>query len=124
MMVDAACPRCLRLALAGRIRDETVMPLRGGALDALAVDGSGPCCIDCEAADNLHRRYRGMDWASMRVAVGNDRQEQLRLPGAPMGLVKEGITKPSQPGDLERHHVWLGRVVWPLTRGDDDADRD
>ena len=118
---NVPCPRCFALAMEGEIRDETVMPLRGGARDALAVDGSGPCCQDCEAADNVQRLHMpGMTWVAARTAVGNDRQEQLRLPGAPMGLVKAGLTKPSKPGDFDRHVAWLNFAVFPHTRGDED----
>lgn len=42
-----------------------------------------------------------------RICIGNDRQEQLRMPGAKIGLVYFGITKPSAPGDLDRHYDWL-----------------
>ena len=52
-----------------------------------------------------------------RTATGNDRMEQLRLPGAPMGLVLAGYMKPSELGEFERHLKWLDEHV-----EDDDDD--
>ena len=116
-MTAEPCPRCLPLVIDGRIRRETLQPLRGGALDPHAVDGSGPCCRDCAAADTLLRLgYGHPDWDANRIVTGNDRQEQLRLPGAPMGLVYSGIMTPSEPGELESHNAWLNEVV-PLCSG-------
>ena len=47
-----------------------------------------------------------------RIAVGNDRQEQYRLPGVPMGLAMDGQIRKSKPGDLEDQHAWLDRMQW------------
>lgn len=106
------CPRCLALVKVAKLRVEMLQPLRGGARDALAVDGSGHCCRDCKAADTLMRfSARLLDFEMARIATGNARQEQLRLPGYPMGYVREGIMEPSEPGELDRHHAWLARVV-------------
>jgi hypothetical protein len=52
-------------------------------------------------------RLGPFNWVQARIAVANDRQEQLRLPGVKMGLVKKGIMQPSKEGDLKRHHKWL-----------------
>lgn len=56
------------------------------------------------------RSIGGMDFAMARIAVGNDRQEQLRMPGFPMGLVLYGIMRPSQPGDFETLLDWHDRM--------------
>ena len=136
----APCPRCLALAMADQLRLECVLPLFAGALAPRAVDGSGPCCIDCGAADlvvkmldrnafkrrqvmtrvRLHPRLRherafanldaGFTFEMARIAVGNDRQESLRLLGAPLGLIYEGWMRASQPGELTLHHAWMNRV--------------
>jgi hypothetical protein len=47
-----------------------------------------------------------------RIAVGNDRQEQYRLPGVPLGLVAQHYVRPSKAGDLKRHHAWLDAHRW------------
>jgi hypothetical protein len=90
---------------------ETVMPLAEGALAPLARDGSGKCCFDCAAADAVVASL-GLEFDAARIAVGNDRQEQLRLPGMKMGLVMAGYVRPSKAGDLEAHHAWLDAHDW------------
>lgn len=110
---DAACGRCLELYLDGAIRAETVQRLPIGAFAPLASDGGKrKCCYDCASADALMRFQRGLTFVMARVAVGNDRQEQYRLPGADMGLVHAGLVRPSKPGDLERQHAWLEKQDW------------
>jgi hypothetical protein len=124
------CPRCM-WALANRhIRAEAVRPLPPGALAPLEKRPKGkPCCHDCAAADNLMQVFlvrrdplvvqavcRALpdiedpeaerSWGMMRTAVGNDRQEQLRLPGMPMGLVLLGYVRSSEAGDLDFQHRW------------------
>lgn len=111
-LTDDPCPRCLRLAREGVLRAEMVQRMPAAAFAPLARDGSGKCCRDCGAADALTGLSSSLDFEMARVAVGNDRQEQYRLPGAPMGLVKVGIMAPSAPGDLERHHAWLDAQCW------------
>jgi len=77
-------------------------------------------CRDCQATDVLmkiihrgdggawlHQKFDGFSWDMARMAVGNDRSEQYRLPGAPMGLVYAGIMRPSEHGELDKHQVWL-----------------
>ena len=110
---EEPCPRCLEFRRSGgSLRREAIQPLyQNRAVNALAVDGSGPCCRDCEAADSVVRRGLLKEWGMARVAVANDRQEQLRLPGVPMGLHLEGITRASVAGELELHHDWLAKVV-------------
>jgi hypothetical protein len=56
------------------------------------------------------------DFGACRIAVGNERQEHLRLPvGARMGLVKVGLVRPDPCGPVafEKHLRWLDRHVWP-----------
>lgn len=112
MTAAPCCPRCLKLASEGRIRAETLQPLPPGAMAPLAHDGSGKCCRDCAAADTVVRLGHVPTFEMARIAVGNDRQEQLRLPGAPMGLVQAGLMRPSRSGDLEKHHAWLEANEW------------
>jgi hypothetical protein len=111
-MTDTPCPRCLELARAGRIRVETVQRLPVGALAPIARDGSGKCCLDCASADALMSMEQALTFEMARIAVGNDRQEQYRLPGAPLGLVQQCIVRPSRPGDLEEQHAWLDALNW------------
>ncbi len=91
----------------------------------------GPCCFDCAAADTLVKAgmilrrpldLRDLDQAFLmaRIAVGNDRQEQLRLPGIPMGLVFTGLVRPCSEGDLQKHHDWMDRNMIPWRFGDDE----
>jgi hypothetical protein len=47
------CTRCVALAWAGALRTEPVMPMFPVERAPLAVDGSGPCCLDCAAADTV-----------------------------------------------------------------------
>ena len=94
-MTEQACPRCLRLAREGRIRAETVQRMPSGAFAPLGHDGYGKCCRDCGAADGLAAHMKGLDFLSARIAVGNDRQEQNRLPGLNTGLVLAGFVAPS-----------------------------
>ena len=104
---DLICPRCLKLAWSGHIARETIMPLP--KFPALGLDGMR-CCHDCESADTLIKlKTLPNDFAMARIAVGNDRREQLRLPGAPIGLVYSNIVRPCAKGDLEEHLKWLER---------------
>lgn len=134
------CPRCLKLAWADQIRKETVMPLPPKGEAPLSREDDKPCCFDCASADGLmalmnaknegERRativkpllwkalkraptehdIRGFSFLMARICVGNDRQEQFRLPGAPMGLVRSKMMRPSGPGDLQKHHAWMRKV--------------
>lgn len=75
-----------------------------------AKDGSGPCCRDCAAAETVLRVVGGMDWEMARTTVGNERLEQLRLPGVRLGM---GLLAPSEAGDLDGHYDWLVSVgLW------------
>lgn len=105
------CPRCLTLARAGHLRAETVQRLPAGAHAPLGPDGR-PCCRDCQAADTLMRFLKIVSYEQARVVVANDRQEQYRMPGLQAGTVLMGVTRPSEPGDLERQHAWLDSHDW------------
>ena len=108
-MTSDPCLRCVGLARDGAIRGETIQPLPQGAWAPLARDGSGPCCFDCAAADGLMGTEQYLDFTMARIAIGNDRQEQLRLPGVALGL---RLLRPNLAGDLERHHAWLNTHDW------------
>jgi hypothetical protein len=99
------CPRCLYAAMHGKMRTEAVLPLPAVA-PPRSRPGNKPCCHDCALADTLVS-FGIPTWDMARTAVANDRQEQLRLPGAPIGLVQRGMMRPNETGDLERHHKWL-----------------
>lgn len=66
-----------------------------------------PICHDCQSAETLVRLGFVPKFTMARIAVGNDRQEQFRLPGVPMGLVQAGLVRPSAKGDFERQLAWL-----------------
>jgi hypothetical protein len=100
------CPRCLPLGIDGTIRFEMVQPVPDGAWAPLGHNRI-KCCYDCASADTLMRLGDCPTWEAARIAVGTDRQDQYRMPGAPMGLVEAGLVRPSETGDLERHHAWL-----------------
>lgn len=119
-LLDKPCPRCLDLYKRERIRGETVMPMPQGAYAPMEMYRPVKCCRDCAAADTLvrigligGRPQRDSDadretaFIMARIVVGNDRQEQLRLPGVPMGMVGEGLVAPCVEGDFDRHHAWL-----------------
>lgn len=130
-MTDDPCPRCLKLAQRGDIRAETVQRLPAGAWAPLDNDGNKQC-FDCDAAEKLLRlgsvgtpRDRDgndcrMLFCMARIATGSCRQEQYRLPGAPMGLIKTGHMKANQPGDFERHLAWLDANDWFGTRSEEE----
>lgn len=100
------CPRCLHQAMQGKLRSEAVLPLPAAA-PPRSRPGNKPCCHDCALADTLVGMTGMMTWDMARTVVANDRQEQLRLPGAPMGLVQSGMMRPCEEGDLDAHHKWL-----------------
>jgi hypothetical protein len=118
------CPTCLPLAQKGRIRMETIQRLPPGAYAPLSRKYKGvKICYDCASAEAMV----GIPacgtplFIMARIAIGNDRQEQYRLPGVLMGLVKAGYCRPSKPGDLERQHKWLDENNW---FGADDREED
>lgn len=109
------CERCLKLALDERIHEQAVMPIPPGAEAALARDGSGRCCRDCESADTLVALGILPEFVMARVATANERMEQLRLPELArphFGLAQRKLLKLSEgPDALERHLRWLDQVL-------------
>ena len=89
---------------------QAIQRLPEGAAAPLAVDGSGKCCHDCASADTLVKIGTVPTWSMARVAVGNDRMDQYRLPGAPMGLVLERLVLPNEEGDFDDQLEWLERA--------------
>src|SRR5687767_11028471 len=119
-MTTFPCPRCLKLARAGDMRAEAVMPLPQGAFAPMAKDGSGGCCLDCAVADGLMSAPGLMSFSMARTVVANDRQENYRLAplGITMGLVYVGRLR-SCDDTLEEHWQWLDAAVpdWRLMGG-------
>ena len=108
-MTPKPCPSCLEAYLSGTMREEAVQPLPEGAAAPLGLDGEAQC-HDCASAGTL-MRIMGLTWVQARIAVANDRQEQYRLPGAPLGLVGQGLVRPSKAGDLELHNRWRKKFL-------------
>jgi hypothetical protein len=100
------CVRCIRLSFSGGMRGEAIQPVPQTAPPRSREDNA-PCCRDCALADSLVAMRYVPTFEMARTVVANDRQEQLRLPGAPIGLVQMGLMLPNQSGDLDRHHKWL-----------------
>lgn len=100
------CITCVRLSFNGHMRGEAIQPVPSTA-PPLSRNDNTPCCRDCALAETLVSLGYVPNFEMARTVVANDRQEQLRLPGAPMGLVAMGMMLPNQDGDLDRHHVWL-----------------
>jgi hypothetical protein len=73
----------------------------------MSITDRSAICRDCEAAENLVKLDILGEFMMARTATGNCRMEQMRLPGAPLGLVLAGYMKPSEEGELERHLEWL-----------------
>lgn len=119
------CPKCLKLYIDDQIRGEMVQPVPAGAFAPFDRIDKVDTCKDCAATYGLMRLMgydaRGRDGAQgffmMRVAVGNDRQEHLRLPTVASGLVLVGVMERSYPGDFERHLKWLEKYVYPHVAG-------
>jgi hypothetical protein len=107
------CPSCEAAWLQGHIRQEAARPLDGRpARDPLSRRDTGDLiCQDCAVAETLMGR-QSLTWTQARVAIGNDRQEQHRLPGVPMGVLLELGGQPGQEGDLEAVYRWLESSVW------------
>ena len=85
------------------------------------------CCFDCQSADNIAGRHLAPGFEAARIAVGNDRQEALRLPSKfpiadAIGLIKAGWVKdwPNQD-DFDAHQKWLNVHVWPLIPEDTES---
>jgi len=123
LLTEVPCPRCLKMARDGRLRIETVQRLPVGAFAPQARDGSGSCCRDCSAADAVERIVRLPSFYHARVAVANDRQEQYRLPGISMGLVRLGFVAASEVGDLADQYRWLDVMRWFGLEAEVEGDR-
>lgn len=117
------CVRCFALYVGAHLVGEMVRPLPRHP--SIGLNGEDQC-PDCQAAETLLKLgiitvdlrafMRGNEKAiddyfvafrMARIAIGNERMEQFRLPGAQMGLVKMGIMRPSAPGDFEKHMRWM-----------------
>lgn len=107
---NTVCPVCLKMAWAGKIRPGMVMPLPDFSPPLLRSDNK-PCCRDCAAADGLAAGDRlGMNFDMARIAVGNEREEHMRMPlgmSEHFGLVKYGYVLPCSLEDLKWHQDWL-----------------
>ena len=115
-----ACPSCLLVYESCDIVAEAIQPLPEVCPPRNYKNQAW--CHDCASAETLVRFKYVPTWAMARTAVGNDRHEQYRLPGFPMGLVKLGIVRPSQPGDMDKQHDWLvsiGFEPWEYGMCDD-----
>ena len=106
------CLRCVKLVFSDQMRAEAIQPIPPNA-PPRSRDTNTPCCRDCALADALIGMGYVPTFEMARTAVANNRQEQLRLPGAPLGLVYQGLMLPNQEGDLERHHAWLSKNGLP-----------
>lgn len=116
---DEPCTSCM--ALMGpehdQLRVEMVLPVPEGARAPMSrtqkVRGKPMyVCYDCAAAEALMSlmglRGEGFTFAMARVAVGNDRQEMLRLPGTVLGT---RVARPSMREDLDTLHDWHARTL-------------
>ena len=73
-----------------------------------------PFTTTCPEQERGPNRSTSMTWQMCRVAVGNDRRDQYRMPGLPMGLVYLGYVSASVEDDLDRHHEWMDEHgLWP-----------
>lgn len=133
----APCQRCFALWDGGHIDAEMVQPLPSCPSIGLNRERQ---CSDCQAAETLLKlgmvatvdlkafvngdEKAADDYESgfqmARICVGNDRMEQYRLPGVPMGLVKMGLVRPNAPGDFDAHLKWMDVHIpgW-MTRRED-----
>lgn len=111
------CPSCL----ASTIRREAVQRLPKGAWAPLGPD-KRPTCHDCAAAGTVLRVGLAPNWNAARICVANERQEQYRLPGVPMGLVMQGLVRPSEPGDFADQLAWLNtQAFWTAEETPDNG---
>ena len=108
------CPSCN--ASMEFLRTETLLPIAVGARAPLDLKRRS-VCFDCAAAGTLLRTGFGgladasnddTPWQMARIAVANDRQEKLRLPGVPIGIP---FVIASKRGDLKRLHEWQKTLV-------------
>ena len=110
---EIPCPICLNLAETGQIRRETVMPLP--QFGPVNFDNQ-KCCFDCQSAENLVKYGMVPTFLHARIAVGNERQETLRMPigmAELMGICSRGLLWPANETQLDHHLEWLD-AVFPL----------
>lgn len=101
------CPSCEKMI--GVLRRETLMPVPTNGFAPLSVfKGMGYICFDCGAAETVMRLHK-LDWDQARIAVANDRQEKLRLPG--VGCIGLPYVKAAREGDLDRLQAWHDEVL-------------
>lgn len=105
------CFRCIESVQSGTLRAEAIQPLPAGAFAPLGFDGRYTC-YDCASAGTLVRLRLVPSFGHARTVVGNERQEQYRLSGVPMGLVGQGLVRPSKEGDFELARRWLDANDW------------
>ncbi len=117
-MTREPCPQCMDDLDSGLLpRAENVQRLPKGAFAPMGLDKRS-VCFDCASTSTVMRLV-GLTWEQSRVVVANDRSERYRLPGVPMGLARDGITRLNKEGDLEDQYEWLGEIG--LGREDDDV---
>lgn len=112
-LTEEPCVKCLTLHGEGAVRRETIQRLPEGALAPMCPATGARICWDCNAAYTLVKLSIGLTYHMARVAVQNCRQEQYRLPGAPLGLVGQGLVKANEPGDFEDQLRWIDEVLVP-----------
>jgi hypothetical protein len=112
LLSEKACPTCISAFWEHHLAREMIQ-----RLPELAPPMNyqrQPWCWDCSSALMVARLYPALDWNMARTAVGNDRREQYRLPGAPLpGLVNAGLVRKNAPGDLEDQYRWMREVLEP-----------
>lgn len=104
---------CLNLAKLGKIRREVVMPIP--KFGPINLDNQ-KCCFDCQSAENLVKYGMAPTFLHAHIAVGNERQETLRMPTGMaelMGMCSSGLVRPANETQLDRHLDWL-EAVFPL----------
>src|SRR5262245_11921218 len=109
------CPRCMAHYKDGSIFARMVQPL--GRRPAMSRRDGSKICGDCGKAEALADFTGILDDGMARTAIGNDRDEALRLPGLVRGVM--GVV--AAPGDLDRLTRWQQRLfgdAWPYSHPD------
>lgn len=102
------CPMCSALVgVEDHISILTVLPVPLPPRAPMGRKTGKPVCVDCATAEGLMSFVPALTFEMARIAVGNDRQELLRLPGVRMGLP---MVRLSCEGDLARLHRWQDSV--------------
>ena len=117
---EVPCPVCLALAKAGELRREWVMPLP--SLAPISMTANTPICFDCQSAENIIKiGALRMDFPAVRLTVGSERAETLRMPEGMaelMGMCSKRLVRPAHIGQLDDHFDWLDKV-YPVEVDDD-----